>query len=269
MTQTPTIRMLVLDIDGTLLRPDRTISPAVREAVQWAAAGMPVVLASARPPRSVRAIYHELGLSTPQINYNGALTWDASSGSPIDHVPLAPMICSRLITAARGHLSHAVLGVEHLDRWYTDRLDDRYATETAKLFPPDFVGGIDQFSHLGATKLMFHAEPDEIDGLRAVLEASFRDEVTFIRTDPDLLQMMNRSTSKWRAIVALAGRLGIDPSSILAIGDNENDVEMIGGAGVGVAMANACRPALDVARWVCPSNTDDGVAVAIRRFIVC
>ncbi len=260
--------MLVLDIDGTLLRPDRTISPRVRDAVRRAAGMIPTVLATARPPRSVRAIAEELGLDAPQVNYNGALLWNPRSREAIQHTPLPAETCSTLMTRARSLLAHSVISIEHLDRWYTDRIEERFTTETGKLFAPDFIQPIELLSTLAATKLMFHADPFEIDALRAALEHDFRTGVTFIRTDPDLLQMMNASTSKWLGVRALATHLGIDSTGIMAIGDNENDIEMIRESSLGIAMENACAPAKAAAKWIAPSNADDGVAVAIERFVL-
>lgn len=262
------VRMVVLDIDGTLLRPDRTISARVHEAVRRAADLVPVVLATARPPRSVRSIAESLGLTTPQVNYNGALTWDPVARAPIDHVPLQPVICENLMLRTRSMLVDSVISIEHLDRWYTDRLDGRFTTETARLFAPDHIEPLDRLVKIGATKLMFHADPADIDSLRAALEPDFSDGVTFIRTDPDLLQMMNRTTSKWTGVLGLATRLGIPADDILVIGDNENDIEMISGAGTGVAVENGCSAAKAAAAWVAPSNADDGVAEAIDRYLL-
>lgn len=261
-------KMLVLDIDGTLLRPDRTISPRVREAIRQASAIMPTILATARPPRSVRAIAESLGLEAPQVNYNGALLWDPVLKQEIDHIPLDPTTCAAMMTHTRSMLSHSVISIEHLDRWYTDRIDERYTTETGKLFPPDFIEPLEHLLQRGATKLMFHAEPAEIDELRADLEPRFSQSVTFIRTDPDLLQMMNRSTSKWTGILNLAARYGVNAEGIVAIGDNENDIDMIGAAGLGIAMGNGSAGAKAVAKWLAPTNAEDGVAEAIDRHIL-
>lgn len=261
------IGFVALDLDGTVLRPDRTISPRVRDAIAEASACVPVAIASARPPRSVRAIQVELGLAPPAVLYNGALTWDFAKEQFTTHVPLSPFATAELIAAARALLPTAIVNVEHLDRWFTDRVSDRFITETGRLFGPTLVAPLASFAELGATKLMFHAEPAEIDALRAALEPKFAD-VTFIRTDPDLLQMMSAGTSKWRAIVALAATFGVVPADILSIGDNENDVEMLAGSGVGVAMANGTDAARRAADWIAPSNVDDGVAVALERFVL-
>jgi Cof subfamily protein (haloacid dehalogenase superfamily) len=264
---TPSIGLVALDLDGTVLRPDRTISRAVRDAVAAASLRVPCVIASARPPRSVRAIYDALGLTTRAVLYNGAVTWDFAGDRFVTHVSIPADVTSSLIHFARAMWPDVIVNVEHVDRWFTDRVSDRFVTETGRLFGPTLVAPLAAYADLGATKLMFHAEPTEIDALRAVLEPRFAG-VTFIRTDPDLLQMMSAGTSKWRGLVALAASHGVDPSNILAIGDNENDLEMLAGAGVGVAMANGTEAAKAASDWIAPSNVDDGVAVAIERFVL-
>jgi Cof subfamily protein (haloacid dehalogenase superfamily) len=264
---TTPIGLIALDLDGTVLRPDRTISDRVRAAIGSAGARVPVVIASARPPRSVRAIARALGLATPQVCYNGALTWDMIAAAAVAHVPLAPEVCGELIAAARA-VSDVVVSIEHLDRWLTDRVDLRFVTETGRLFGPDVVAPLSDFSHLGATKLMLHGEPAEIDRVRAALEPAFAGRATFLRTDPDLLQAIDPATSKWRAVAAVARSFDVTADAVLAIGDNENDREMIAGAGVGVAVANGTEAARAAADWIAPSNVDDGVAVAIERFVL-
>lgn len=263
----PPIGLIALDLDGTVLRPDRTISARVINAIAAASIRVPVILASARPPRSVRAIHAQLGLATAAVLYNGALTWDFARDHFDAHVPLSADTTAELIERARRLMPGVIVNVEHLDRWFTDAVSDRFITETGRLFGPTLVAPLAAYASLGATKLMFHAEPAEIDALRSALEAHFAD-VSFIRTDPDLLQMMSARTSKWRGLVALATSLGVAPAGILAIGDNENDLEMIRGAGVGVAMANGTDAAKSAADWIAPSNVDDGVAVAIERFVL-
>lgn len=262
------IRLVALDVDGTLLLPDKTISPRVAKAIAAAREKAIVVLASARPPRSLRVIHESLLLTSPQVNYNGAYVWDRIAGKSLSHSPMTAALVSELITAARAHVPEVLISVEHMDRWLTDRIDSKFLTETARLFPPDFVGPLAAFAHLGATKLMLQAQSAQITLLRSALEMRFGNRVTFIRTDDDLLQMMDRGTTKWRTLRWLAENLGVSSSEILAVGDNENDVEMIREAGVGVSMGNGTLDAIQVADWIAPSNVDDGVAAAIERFVL-
>lgn len=262
------IRLVALDLDGTVLLPDKTMSPRVIDAVRAASERAIVVLASARPPRSVAAFHEALGLTTPQVNYNGAYVWDRIAGKSLFHSPMSSSLVSELLAMARSHAPTALMSVELMDRWLTDRIDPHFMTETARLFPPDFVGPLEAFMHQGATKFMLQAGPAEITLMREALEIRFADRVTFIRTDDDLLQMMDRGTSKWNTLKWLADTLGVSPDEILTIGDNENDVEMIREAGIGVAMANGTIDALAAADWIAPSNVDDGVALALERFVL-
>ena len=83
-----------------------------------------------------------------------------------------------------------------------------------------------------------------------------------------ILEIVSKQSGKWVALEQLARRHDIDPQEILAIGDDENDAEMIAGAGIGVAMGNAVPAVLDVADHQTDSNEDDGAARAIERFIL-
>ena len=123
------ISLNALDVDGTLLRPDRTIAARVARAVAAASERMPVVLASARPPRGLRAFHEQLHLTTPQVNYNGAMTWDRVHSLAVAHVPIEAATCVALVEAARRMSPHLIIAVEWLDRWYTDRIDARYTTD--------------------------------------------------------------------------------------------------------------------------------------------
>ena len=261
------IRLVAIDLDGTALRPDRTISPAVRDAVRRAARRAIILIATARPPRSARAFARELGVAGPQVVYNGAATWDFDRSIATAHVPLASGSIRRIVAAARSMLPHCAVNVETLDRWFTDRVDARYVTETGRLFQPDRIAPLATFVDADATKLMIHAEPDEIDRLRAALTASLGERVLLLRTDPDLLQAVDPRAGKWAAIRAIAASHRIDAAEVLTIGDNENDVEMLRAAGVGVAVENGTPAARGAADWIAPSNRDDGVAVALDRFV--
>src|SRR4051794_39908176 len=85
----PRIKLVAIDLDGTLLSSRKTITPKTHTAIKAAiATGVKVVLATARPPRSVRSYYEALKLDTPTVNYNGALIWDEARRRAVEHVPL-------------------------------------------------------------------------------------------------------------------------------------------------------------------------------------
>jgi len=259
------IRLIAIDLDGTLLRSDRTISRATVDCIGSLDPGLKVVLATARPPRSVRSFYTQLKLQTPQINYNGALIFNQATSKAIEHWPIRAADAFELIGRVRRVRPDVVVSCEIMDRWYTDRLDPRYLTQTAILFPPDVVAPLQTFAHLDVTKILLQADPMIIDELASLLVLG--DRFASTRTDPDLMQVMRRGVDKSVALRHLAKFYGIDMKDVLAIGDNDNDLQMILAAGVGVVMASSPRALIEAAQWVAPTNDDDGVVAAIKRFV--
>lgn len=265
-----TVKLVAIDLDGTLLDSRKRISEptlaALRQAVDR---GVKVVIASARPPRSVRAIYRQLGLDTLQVNYNGALVWDEPAQRVLLHRPIRGALALRIIEHARDLFEEVLVSVEILDRWYTDRDDHAYTTETGRLFKPDGICPCEQFCSQPVTKLMLLGEPRIMSRLDAELGRRFGEHVTVLHTDRDLLQIMDRRVSKGVALKLLGRHYGIDRREIMAIGDAPNDVGMLQVAGIAVAMDNAHPLVKDVADWVAPSNDDHGVSAALQRFGLC
>jgi Cof subfamily protein (haloacid dehalogenase superfamily) len=265
----PAIRLVAIDLDGTLLNSEKLISDQTVEAMQCLPRGVRVVIASARPPRSVRHIYQMLRLDTWQINYNGALIWDEPNHRPVFHRPMAGELVRRMVDRARDMFDEVLVSCEIMDRWFTDRADQTYTTETGRLFKPDLIAPLDEFCNQAVTKLMFLCEPRVIDRLEPLLIEEFREHVAVVRTDDELIQVMDKRVSKAVALKKVAEHYGVPPEQVMAIGDAPNDVGMLQLAGVAVAMDNASKVVKKVADWVAPSNDDHGVHAALRRYGLC
>lgn len=265
------VRLVAIDLDGTLLNQRKAITPRTQRALQRAVnCGVQIVLATARPPRSVRYYYQALRLSSLQINYNGALIWDEKQKQIISHRPLDLELARKAIAFARRRYRDIMVSVEILDKWYTDHYSDvpEYMTETAKHFAPDFVGPLKSFLTVPVTKVMFLGEPDWIADLEERIPQKFGYSLSHTRSDSHLLQIMARGVNKGVALRALADRLHVDLADAMAIGDAPNDVEMLQTVGTPVAMGNAWPELRQVARYSAPTNEQDGVAVALERFVL-
>ena len=264
------IRLVAIDLDGTLLNDSKQVTERTAAALCGVAGrGVRVVIASARPPRSVRHIYNALKLDTWQINYNGALIWDEPNRKVIFHRPMSCQRVRRIIDEARARHDSVLVSCEILDRWYTDRFDQTYTTETGRLFKPDVIAPLDEFCSQPITKLLLLGERKMMDDLESWLMSEAREDVSVVRTDPELLQIMDKYVSKAAALQMVAEHYRTPLTNILAIGDAPNDLGILKLAGVGVAMKNAPAIVKDCADWIAPSNNEDGVHAALVKFGLC
>ncbi len=263
------IALVALDLDGTLLRSDGSISDATVQAVkQTIRRGVRVVLASARPPRAVRQIYETLGLEGPQINYNGALIHDATQRQHTHHQPITAGLGAELVGLARRVDPDVAVSIELLDKWYTDFVDHSLPIETSKSFEPDYLGPLDDVLQQAITKLMFLAPSDRLTAVHQAVAQNFAGRITIAISDPHLIQVLDHGVDKSNALQMIASAQGIAPQQVMAIGDAPNDVGMLRWAGVGVAVANAWPQTRDAADVIVASNDDDGVAQALQQYIL-
>ena len=263
------VELLAVDIDGTLLRSDGQMTRANGDAIRAAVrAGVKVVIATARPPRGVKQIYDVLGLDTLTINYNGAVIHEPRRNKNLLHMPIDPRVAERVINVARKAYPPCVVSVEILDKWFTDHYDETLPLATGRAFTPDFIGPIDAFLTRPITKLMLLAQPEH---LRVVIEAirkRFSGELTIVQSDKHLLLAMHPHASKGNALAQVAEHYGVEQARVMAIGDAPNDVSMLRWAGLGAAVSSGWQQALDEANVIVPTNDDNGVAVAIHRYVL-
>ena len=264
------IHLVAIDLDGTLLTSGNEIT-APTEAIVKAVRreqGVHVVLATARPPRSVKRFYDVLGLDGPMINYNGALVFDPAARRILMHAPISAATARGIVDLARDEHPEVLVSAEVLDRWYTDRVDAAYITQTGRLFEPDRVAPIDEWLAEPVTKLLLLGDGGRMNELGRSIARAFRYQVSVIQTEAECLQITHPTVSKARALKTVAGELGVMREQVMAIGDNANDVGMLKWAAVGVAVANASASALAVADLVTAGHDDDGVAKAVREVIL-
>jgi Cof subfamily protein (haloacid dehalogenase superfamily) len=265
------IRLLAIDIDGTLLRSDASLPQGVIQACRSAErAGCVVVLATARPPRGTRTVQQALDITSPSINYNGAVIWNPIDDKPIYHEPLAGELARQIVHETRTMLPQAMIAVEVLDHWHTDRVDNRFATSDNKPAQPDFFGPLDDVLGGPITKLNIMGEPELLKPvLEHITERYWKPKrISVFLSDPSLIQITHPLVDKAIALQRIANKMGLSREEVMAIGDASNDMGMIEWAGFGVAVANAYPSVRDMADAVVPSNDELGVARAIQRFVL-
>ncbi len=265
------IRILAIDVDGTMLSSDGRLPQGVIDACRAASrAGVAIVPATARPPRSMQSILQTLGTEGPTINYNGAVIWNPLERRAQYHEALAAELVAEIIQHSRAILEEVVVSVEILDKWFTDRVDPGLHTETSRAFDPDYIGTLASFLDQPVTKLMLLAEQAKLlpvlDMVREMYWSQRR--VSIFVTDPHIIQIAHPLVDKGIALQRIAKKLGCTREEVMAIGDGPNDAGMVEWAGCSVAVENGCDIVKSLADQIVPSNDDLGVAKAIQRFVL-
>ncbi len=265
------IKLLAIDIDGTLLRSDASLPQGVIQACRAAErAGCVVVLATARPPRGTRTLVQALDLTSPSINYNGAVIWNPIDDKPQYHEPLSGEIARQIVEQARAMHPEVMVAIETLDHWHTDRVDDRWLITDNKTARPDSLGPLDDVLSQPVTKVNLMGDPESLKPiLESITEKFWKPrQVAVFLTDPTLIQITHPLVDKGIALQRIARKMNLRREEVMAIGDASNDMGMIEWAGFGVAVANAYPAVQEMADAVVPSNDELGVARAIQRFVL-
>ena len=263
------IRLLALDLDGTLIGDDLQMPVAVREAIAEAQArGVIVTLATGRMFAVALPFARDLRLSAPLICYQGALIQSPGAAQPLYLETMDAALISEVLTwqAECGWQIVLYTATEAfaLEQHYSDLFNAVLACERLQ-WVADFRevvrGNV-------PVKFLLVAEPAEADRIEAELRQRFDGRIAIVRSHAVVVEGSPLNATKGNALRWVAQHLGIAQADTMAIGDQDNDASMVAWAGVGVAMGNgspACRAAAD---WVAPSFSQHGAAVAIERFIL-
>lgn len=252
------IKMLALDLDNTLLRSDKTISPySAGVLARCREQGIKVVFATARPKRKVSQFCENV-YTDALVVHNGA---DIYLGDRLYcSFGIASDIKDELLLSLSQHYPNATLSVEIDDVIYANFEISAIWNETG-VIRTDFTDLPDR----PAEKIIVGA----IDTDRFIdLETLLPDDLYLEINDAKLGLIMHRDATKLNAIQTVAAHFGLTADEIAAFGDDYNDVCMLKGCGTGVAMGNALGDVKAAADFVCGDNDSDGAARWIEENIL-
>lgn len=262
------IAVVAVDLDDTLLNARLEISPRTRRAVAAARErGVHVVLATGRMYASARPYALQLHLQGPIVTYNGALVRTVR-GKILAHRPV-PLNAAREVLEAAAREGWTTLAFVD-DRLFVANIDDgvRYYVSIARR-PAYPVGDLRRFLHSEPTKLLIVApDGDTAGAIAQELDTRFQGRLQITRSKARFVEITRAGVSKGLALRDVAAYYQVPLSRIMAIGDGFNDLDMIRAAGLGVAVANSPAEVRDAADRVTESNEDDGVAIAIERWVL-
>ncbi len=226
---------------------------------------MIVVLVTGRPPRSMRPIAHNAGVSGLAVCSNGAIIYDLADDAIVDRWPLDPEIVAELIRQLREAVKGTVFALEYGLR---SGREPGYPTPPRPIPQQEvLIGDIFELAHESAVKLIaYHPEiPAETLMETAQLVAGETALATY--SGVGFIEISAPGVHKAWALEKLCDGLGIRAAEVLAFGDMPNDLPMLAWAGRGVAVANAHPAVLAQADEIAPTNVEDGVAVIIERLL--
>lgn len=260
-----TPRLVASDLDGTLLRDDGTVSDRTeRVLADLAAAGIELVLVTARPPRWVDHLsfvpHHGVVLCV-----NGAVVYDVAHARVLEHLAMADELVRALAADLRAALPDVALAAERPAGFATER---RYRGHHP--VPGDVVRAerIEDTLDGATVKLLVRSAATPDDDIVAAVDAVLDGRAVVLHSGAaGLAEVHHPAVSKAAALERWATERGIAAGDVWAFGDMPNDLPMLDWAGRGYAVANAHPSVLAVADEVCGANEDDGVAAVLERLL--
>ncbi|MDX1564006.1 MAG: Cof-type HAD-IIB family hydrolase [Phycisphaeraceae bacterium] len=257
--------LVAIDIDGTLLRSDGSITVNLTRAVQKAQSlGVRVILSSARTPDGVLAVHQALNLNTLQISFNGALICNGPDLEVVYHKAVQPDTALEIAQIARKFHPKIQIRADILDKWFTDTPTKTKPGSKG----PTGVLPLDKMLAHPVSRLTFLTGGEPMNSLRNRIRQHFSEHVAIQPTDPRILQLVNKDAHKGKALEFVSKFYNVERDRVMAIGDAPNDIAMINWAGCGVAMGNAWKEVHEVADLTVASNNNSGVTEAIRDYVL-
>lgn len=269
------IQLIALDLDGTLVGRSLVIPERNRAALRAAMAqGCRVTIATGRSLVPTERFARELELNAPLILYQGALIQDYRDGTIIHRqtlpLPLAREIAAFAAARQWATQVHAEDGTAFTTR--TNSLAARMRAITG--VPAMQVDDLVTWLNRPPLKFLFLETPEGACVLIEELRERFGDRINVVRSHDLIVEVTAPQVSKGYALAILAAHLGISRAATLAMGDHDNDAEMLAWAGLGIAMPHASAAARAAADMVAPPQSssrddhDEAVAWAVERFVL-
>lgn len=272
------IKLIALDLDGTTLRRGSILSEETKEALEGAIKkGVHVVIATGRTFASLPECIFEIegleyvitsnGAHIKDLNIDETIYSNCASGSAIEKV--RDLLYNHreypveVFTDGHAYIDEVVY--EDIKNNGSDYMDANYIVRTRKPIPCVYDFMLEHKNEVENINIHFRSLEDKAN-FKVVLEEL--EGITVTSSMPHNIEIGGETTSKATAIFGLCQRLNIEEANVMAVGDSPNDSAMIMAAGLGVAMGNALDEVKEIADYVTLSNAEDGVAHAVRKFVL-
>ncbi len=268
------IRLVVADVDGTLVTREKVLTPRARSAVQkMSEAGIKFALTSGRPPRGMQMLIDPLSLTTPLAAFNGGM-FVRPDLSLIEQRALERPTCEAVIALLKE--ANLVVWVYRQNEWF---VPDRHGPhvdreEWTVKFPPTVVPDMSPYLD-GVAKIV--GVSDDVAAITACEKraqehfssaASSGQQVSAARSQPYYLDITHPEANKGAVVLRLSAMLGVPPAQIATIGDMPNDISMFKQSGFSIAMGQSSDEVKGAATAITASVEEEGFAEAMEKFIL-
>ncbi len=251
-------KLAAIDLDGTLLGPDKTISEQNAEGVRRLSEnGVQVIIASGRRHQNSIRFQRQLQLDGPIIACQGGLIRDGESGNVIEAHFLPQSAARQIANEGEKHGVQAIY--YHLDHLYVSERNNQWLDlyesrvgERAETLP-----NLDQLDGRRALKIVWYGDPAVLQKIRQEVSGQYGGKVDVLSTESENLEFMPRGINKATALAKVAEQFGILREQVMTFGDGENDVQMLAWAGMGVAMRHGNSAAIAAARLISPPGAPE------------
>lgn len=262
--------LICLDLDGTLLNDDKEITSYTKRVLTTLQnQGHKLMIATGRPYRASQIYYHELNMNTPVVNFNGAFVHHPKNDQfEIMHEVLDLGLSHEIIQSLQNFgVSNIIAEVRDyvfLNN-FDQKLFDGFSMGNPKIETGDLLTSLNE----SPTSLLVEAEEFMIPRIKQMLTRFYAENIEHRRWGSPfpVIEIVRQGISKARGIDYVKSYLDIDRNHIIAFGDEDNDLEMIDYAGVGVAMGNAIGELKSIANHVTETNEQDGVGTFLESYL--
>jgi Cof subfamily protein (haloacid dehalogenase superfamily) len=263
------IRLIALDLDGTLVGSDLTIRPRVREAIAKARAqGVAITIVTGRMLAAAKPYALELGIDGAIVCYQGAAVFDVRSGEILQMTPVRQDVTRQVLAWAQERGIHAQCYAD--DQLYLQQINEfskRY-TDLARVEPHVVPSLGAMFADKPTIKIVLVDNAENAARYLAELQPLLGDRAYLTRSHVDFVEILDPRVNKGVALAFVAGKYGATAAETLAVGDAWNDLPLLKAAGIGVAMGSGPPELLAQADAVVADVAHDGVAEAVERFVL-
>jgi len=264
------IKLIALDVDGTIMDKNFNISEKVTKTIKNALdKGIYVLLATGRMYSATVPVAMHLGLKTPLVVYQGSLIQEFyRSNKILMHHTVPTDISLQVIKDLRqyGVQINAYINDNLYAESFSPILDEYASRRDTPIYKVD---NFESMSNFEPTKILgLDYNINLIDKIRNELKEKYENSINISKSTPNFCEFVNNKCSKANSVLYMAKKWNIDQSQIMAIGDQENDLEMLEIAEVGVAMGNGDKKLQEMADYITESVDNNGAAKAIEKFVL-